>query len=154
MAEPAGQGTLYTIGASGKTLRRFARLLTEAGVRVLVDVRLNNTSQLAGFSKKDDLAFICELLGVKYVHDPKLAPSAQLFEAFKKGVVSWDDFCGRFRRLITERRSVKEWLARASGKEGPVCLLCSEPTPEHCHRRLVADLLVEGNPGLAVEHLI
>jgi uncharacterized protein (DUF488 family) len=81
---------LFTIGTSGKNLRKFIEILQYAGIDKLVDVRLNNTSQLAGYSKKDDLEYIMELVGIKYVHIPKLAPTQELLKGYKNKVISWD----------------------------------------------------------------
>ncbi|HEY3108381.1 MAG TPA: DUF488 domain-containing protein [Chloroflexota bacterium] len=142
---------LHTIGASGKSLRQFAGLLRGAGVDAVVDVRLRNTSQLAGWSKRDDLAYGLELLGVEYEHRPELGPSDRLLDAFQRGL-GFDEYAPAYRALIAERGVLPEALARLGRYQRPV-LLCACPTPDRCHRRLLAEALAELDPGLRVRHL-
>ena len=144
--------TLYTIGFTRKTAEEFFALLTGAGVETLVDIRLHNRSQLAGFAKQGDLAwFARELAGIEYVHVPDLAPTQELFDAFKKRGGSWEAYERGFRQLMEERDAYasfdRELLRRSP------CFLCSEPAPKHCHRRLVAEALAATEPGLEVVHL-
>ncbi len=143
---------IYTIGFTRKTAEEFFTLLRVAGVETLVDIRLHNRSQLAGFAKRDDLAwFARELAGIDYVHVPELAPSQELFDAFKKRGGSWEAFEGDFQQLMDERGAY-ERFDRELLQKGP-CFLCSEAAPEHCHRRLVAEALAATEPGLRVVHL-
>ena len=142
---------LFTIGTNGKSLRRFAELLRGAAVDSVVDVRLNNTSQLAGYAKRDDLAFVLELLGIAYEHHPELAPDDELLASYRKSKDS-DAYADGFRRLIQERDMLsigKEILT----KWQRLCLLCSEDDPQNCHRRLVAEHWAERIPGVEIEHL-
>jgi len=144
--------TIYTIGFTRKTAEAFFTLLREAGVEILVDIRLHNRSQLAGFSKRHDLAwFARELAGIEYVHVPELAPTQELFDAFKKRGGSWEDYARGFRQLMDERGAY-DCLDRELLRRNP-CFLCSEPGPERCHRRLVAEALAGREPGLRVMHL-
>ena len=143
---------LYTIGFTKKDARRFFETLRAAGVRKIVDVRLNNTSQLAGFTKKDDLAYFAEsVCGASYHHLPSLAPTQAILDALKKERGAWEDYEARFDALMRERGAVAK-LDRAFFEE-PCCLLCSEATPEHCHRRLVAEAMKEQWPDLQIVHL-
>ena len=143
---------IYTIGFTRKSAEEFFALLTGAGVETLVDIRLHNRSQLAGFAKQDDLAwFARELAGIHYVHAPELAPSQELFNAFKKRGGSWEAFAWGFQKLMEERGSY-ERFDRDLLRRSP-CFLCSEAAPEHCHRRLVAEALAEREPGIGVVHL-
>jgi uncharacterized protein (DUF488 family) len=142
---------LHTIGASGKSLRQFAGLLRGAGVDALVDVRLRNTSQLAGWSKRDDLAYALELLGVEYDHRPELGPSDQLLDAFRRGL-TFDEYAPAYRALIAERGVLPDALAGLAQYQRPA-LLCACPTPDRCHRRLLAEALAELDPGLQLRHL-
>jgi uncharacterized protein (DUF488 family) len=142
---------LYTIGASGKTLRQFAGLVRDAGVDTVVDVRRRNTSQLAGWSKRDDLAYVLELIGVDYQHRPDLGPSDQLLDAFHHGL-AFEEYAPAYRALIAERGVLPEALAQLGRHERPA-LLCACPTPDRCHRRLLAEALAELRPGLSVRHL-
>jgi uncharacterized protein (DUF488 family) len=131
---------VFTAGFTQKSAAEFFGTLQRAGIRRLVDVRLNNVSQLAGFSKRDDLAyFLRELCQAEYMHEPLLAPSPELFEGYKKAHGTWEDYERGFLALLAERR-VKERLDRALFAV-PTVLLCSEPTAEHCHRRLVLEYL-------------
>lgn len=131
---------IYTIGFTRKSAAQFFELLRRHGIRRLVDVRLNNVSQLAGFSKRDDLAyFLKEIVGAEYRHEPLLAPTQEMLDDLKKRRGSWADYEGRFLALMRERR-VDEKLDPVMFSQ-PTVLLCSEPTPEHCHRRLVVEYL-------------
>ena len=140
-----------TIGFTKKSARRFFELLRDSGVKRIVDVRLNNASQLAGFAKKDDLAwFARELCGTDYVHLPSLAPTKDLLGDFRQGRIDWGTYEPRFLALMRERR-IEKTVPREVVSDG--CLLCSEDQPHHCHRRLVAEYLNECWGGLEIEHL-
>lgn len=131
---------IYTIGFTQKGAAEFFGLLRRSAVRRLVDVRLNNVSQLAGFSKRDDLAyFLRELLDVDYEHEPLLAPTQELLDNLKKRRGSWSDYERGFMELLRIRHV--ELALDAATFEQPTVLLCSEATPERCHRRLVVEYL-------------
>jgi uncharacterized protein (DUF488 family) len=144
--------TICTIGYTKKSLERFIRLLQKAGVDAVIDVRLRNTSQLAGFSKRDDLAFLLRQgFNIEYEHHPELAPTAEILDAYKTEG-DWPAYEGEFLPLLTERdagRIGEELLARYRRP----CLLCAEPTPDHCHRRLVAEWWAEHLHDVEVVHL-
>ena len=144
--------TVYTIGHTQKTLEHFIRLLQEAGVDAVIDVRLRNTSQLAGFAKRDDLAFLLrEGFGIEYEHRPELAPTPEILDAYKAGG-DWLAYEADFLPLLNERKAEtigRELLARYRHP----CLLCAEPTPNHCHRRLIAEWWAEHSPDVEVVHL-
>jgi len=128
---------IFTIGFTQTTAEHFFGRLRDAGVERVVDIRLRNDSQLAGFAKARDLPyFLAELIGAGYVHEPLLAPTAGIMDAFKK-----DDIAPNFRALLAER-AVETALDRTAF-ETPSALLCSEPQAEHCHRRLVVEYLAE-----------
>jgi hypothetical protein len=115
--------------------------LREAGIKRLLDVRLNNSSQLAGFAKRDDLSFFLEeLCSAEYLHEPLLAPTREMLDAYRKGRESWAGYEKRFLELMRERR-VEEALDRRLFEEAPAALLCSEARPKRCHRRLVLEYL-------------
>ena len=144
--------TLYTIGFTKSSAEHFFGRLRQAGVRRLVDIRLNNTSTLAGFTKKDDLAFFLRaILGAEYVHEPLLAPTPELLKAYQGKQLGWDEYEVQYKTLIQER-DVARSLDR-SKFEGPTVLLCSEATAEHCHRRLVAEHLSAAWGELEIVHL-
>ncbi|MBQ2957359.1 MAG: DUF488 domain-containing protein [Clostridia bacterium] len=131
---------LYTIGFTKTTAEDFFERLREAKVRVVLDVRLKNTSQLAGFARMPDIQyFLRGMLDCRYVHDPYLAPTDEILSGYKKKEFGWDEYEARFDRLMDER-NLDEYLMRTytDVTQGGWCLLCSEDTPEHCHRRLIA----------------
>lgn len=141
-----------TIGFTKTTAEDFFGRIRSAGVKRILDVRLHNTSQLAGFAKSDDLAFFLKTIcGAGYVHEPLLAPTEEIMTAFKKQKGDWDIFQNDFLSLMAERQVESHFKPEAFDGS---CLLCSEDTPHHCHRRLVCDYL-NGKWGgrLSVRHL-
>ncbi len=131
--------TLCTIGFTGITAAEFFRLLAEAGVRKVVDVRESRAGQLSGYAKHPDLEFFLDRIGgMAYAHEPLLAPSPPIREAYRASK-DWPAYESAFLALMRER-GVPAAIA-PEAYEGAVALLCSEPGPEKCHRRLVADLL-------------
>ncbi len=143
--------TLYTIGFTKKPASEFFRLLKESGARRLVDVRLNPGGQLSGFAKQGDLAyFLHELCGMDYVHMPELAPTRPILDGLRKGHRHWPTYEREFLALMDERR-VAETVDRESLANS--VLLCSEDSPERCHRRLVAEHLRERWGDVEVVHL-
>jgi uncharacterized protein (DUF488 family) len=145
------QVTLFTIGFTRKNARAFFSVLKQARVRRIVDVRLHNSGQLAGFTKRDDLAyFLRSINNADYVHLPLLAPTADMLRAYRGGDNSWDDYAKAFAALMRSRRIDKVLRNEILDRD---CLLCSEPTPEHCHRRIVAEYFQRHWKDLSVEHL-
>ena len=143
---------IYTIGFAKKTAAQFFGALKAAGITRLVDVRLNNSSQLAGFTKRDDLPyFLQQICDAEYVHESQLAPTQEILDDFKKRKGSWEEYERRFLALMAER-NIEETLPRELFEE-PAVLLCSEPTAEHCHRRLVAEYLESKWGGIEIIHL-
>lgn len=143
---------LYTIGSNKKSLRKFAELLQSAGVDTIIDVRLNNTSQLAGFAKKDDLEYVLELLGIAYEHHPDLAPTDEILKAYRE-TKEFEAYEREFSKLIAER-DMAAVGAQIFDRYSRPCLLCAEDTPEHCHRRLIAEEWARELPDVEIEHLI
>ena len=126
--------------------------MKRAGIERLLDVRLNNTSQLAGFAKREDLEFFLrQICGASYVHDPLLAPTQDMLDAYKKNKGSWAEYETRFLSLMAEREIEKR--LEKSLFAAPTALLCSEPTAEHCHRRLILDYLREKWGDFTISHL-
>ena len=141
---------LFTIGFTQKTAETFFTTLKKAGVRHLMDVRLHNVSQLAGFTKRDDLAYFAKTIcKIPYTHMTDLAPTEDILSAIKKSKGQWRTYEGKFMDLMAARKVEK--LDRAAF-EG-ACLLCSEPEPHHCHRRLVAEYLGKHWKDVSVTHL-
>ena len=142
---------LFTIGFTQKSAERFFIALIDAGVRRVADVRLNNVSQLAGFTKRADLPFFLERIGgIGYLHLPELAPTQEILDALKKRRGRWSDYEREFAALMASRR-IEATMAPVL-RDGD-CLLCSEATPEECHRRLVAEYLREKWGDVAIHHL-
>jgi uncharacterized protein (DUF488 family) len=141
-----------TIGFTKSTAEHFFERLLKAAVKKVVDVRLHNTSQLAGFAKADDLAYFLKRIGgIQYVHQPLLAPSDPMLKAYKKDKGDWPAYEERFVRLMAERQIERRFKPEMF--DG-VCLLCSEDKPHHCHRRLVCEYLNDKWGGLLeVRHL-
>ena len=142
---------LYTIGFTQKSAEEFFGLLTNAGVKRVLDIRLNNKSQLAGFSKSEDLEYFLKTIGgIGYRHVIEMAPTQPLLDKARKGKDSWDSFEKQFLALMKQRRVERVLDAKVlSG----ACLLCSEHEPDHCHRRLVAEYLRREIGGIDIVHL-
>jgi uncharacterized protein (DUF488 family) len=148
----AQKRSICTIGFTQKSLRQFIALLQEAKVDGVVDIRQNNTSQLAGFAKRDDLAFILETQGIGYLEEKRLAPPPDLLKRYHAGL-PWSEYVPEFEQMLAER-PLREILRGIEERFERPCLLCAEPTPEHCHRRLVAEAFARLEPGIEVRHLV
>ena len=143
---------IYTIGFTKKSASRFFSLLRESGVKRIVDVRLNNASQLAGFAKKDDLSFFLDQIGgIGYEHIPELAPEKEMLANYRKNHKDWTLYEKQFLDLMYTRK-IEDKIPKDVIAEG--CLLCSEDKPHHCHRRLVAEYLSEHWGEVVVKHLV
>ena len=142
---------VYTIGFTKKSASEFFELLQESGAERVVDVRLNNVSQLAGFAKKNDLEyFLREICKMDYVHLPDLAPTKEMLDAYRSDHRDWQTYERQFIELMDDRRIAKKSIKRIIAN---ACLLCSEDTPEHCHRRLVAEYLHRHWGNVEIVHL-
>lgn len=143
---------IYTIGFTQKSAEQFFELIKKNDIHVLVDVRLNNQSQLAGFTKGRDLQYFLEKIAdCKYFHDLTFAPTEDILKSYKKKEISWSGYVDGFNKLIEARDMPGVFNERYGGYE-KVVLLCSEPTPENCHRRLVAES-ISAKYGYAVKHI-
>ena len=132
--------TIYTIGFTHKTAEEFFGLISSHRIRTLIDTRLNNNTQLAGFTKCGDLGyFLKRLCRCRYEYCPEYAPSSELLSSWRKKAVSWGEYVSEYTKLMVERGAVKDFIARFC-KCKSVCLLCSEAEPIHCHRRLLAEM--------------
>jgi uncharacterized protein (DUF488 family) len=142
---------VFTIGFTKKAAERFFDLLRHSGAKRIIDVRLNNVSQLAGFAKREDLAyFLREIRSMDYVHRPDLAPTQVMLDRYRKEGVGWSAYESEFLELMKQRR-IEENLPRELLDGG--CLLCSEDKPHHCHRRLIAEYLKSRWGDVEVTHL-
>jgi uncharacterized protein (DUF488 family) len=143
---------VFTIGFTKKSAAQFFGLLKRHGIKRLVDVRLNNVSQLARFTKREDLQFFLkEICGAEYVHEPLLAPTQEMLDAYKKAKGDWAEYEKKFLKLMAERK-IEDRIQRTLF-DVPTTLLCSEPTAENCHRRLVVEYLQGKWGDLAVRHI-
>jgi len=143
---------IYTIGFTKRTAAEFFGALKRAGIKRLLDVRLNNVSQLAGFTKREDLRFFLrEICGAEYVHQSLLAPTQDMLDTYKKQKGSWQEYEKKFLQLMEERR-IEDRIDRNQFLI-PTVLLCSEATAEHCHRRLVLDYLQGKWSDIKIVHL-
>lgn len=143
---------IFTIGFTKKSAEQFFTILRNSGAKRIVDVRLNNVSQLAGFAKKDDLKFFLrEVCKMDYIHVPLLAPTRDLLDAYKKQKGLWSDYERQFLQLM-KSREIEKNVPLETIADG--CLLCSEEKPDQCHRRLVAEYLRGRWGNVEIVHLV
>ena len=144
---------LYTIGFTQKSAQQFFKVISDNKIELLLDIRLNNSSQLAGFSKGMDLAFFLKAIcNCDYIHAIEFAPSEKILNAYKKKEISWETYTIEYTTLINNRDAIKEFDKRFS-RYNSICLLCSEPTHDHCHRGVLARLIINSYPLVEVKHL-
>ncbi len=142
---------LFTIGFTKSTAKHFFGRLDTAGVKRIYDTRLNRTSQLSGFAKQNDLSFfLSQVSNIEYSVDALLAPTADILSACRKKEIGWDEYERRYLDLMSARR-IEQHFDLDQMHEG--CLLCSEASPEHCHRRLAANYLAQARADVEVVHL-
>ncbi|MEJ2587681.1 MAG: DUF488 domain-containing protein [Deltaproteobacteria bacterium] len=145
------ESKVFTIGFTKKSAEEFFTRLSDAGIKRVIDVRLNNVSQLAGFAKRDDLAyFLKTICQCAYWHEPLLAPTKEIMDGYKNKAIAWEEYEKRFLELLEKRKARQ--LVSAEDLED-ACLLCAEPSPENCHRRLVAEYLGGYFDGMRIYHL-
>jgi uncharacterized protein (DUF488 family) len=141
---------LFTIGFTKTSAEKFFSRLIAANVKKLVDVRLNNVSQLAGFAKKDDLRYFAHsICRIDYEHLPELAPTQDILDEYKKSKGAWSIYADKFLELMARRKIENIERQTLDG----ACLLCSEDKPHHCHRRLVAEYLRDKWGDVQITHL-
>ena len=144
---------IFTVGSARKTAEEFFTLLEDNGVKKIIDVRLNNTSQLLAFAKYPDIEYFTrKILGGEYFHDKRFAPSEKILVRYKKNVIGWDDYETEFADLMTYR-DIETYIADKYSTQENYCLLCSEVSPENCHRRLVAEKIREVLGDVEIVHL-
>ena len=144
---------LYTIGFTQKSAQRFFELIKKNNIELLIDIRLNNKSQLAGFTKGPDLQyFLAEICKSEYMHCVEYAPTKEILDGYKNKVLTWDGYVKEFHSLMNRRGDYKKFVTNFSAYKN-ICLLCSEPTAEQCHRRLVAELIAQSHPQVTIKHV-
>ena len=142
---------IFTIGYAGKNAREFFIILKQAGIKKVIDVRLYNTSQLAGFTKRQDIEYFLQaIVGAEYIHLPIMAPTKQLLNAYKKELISWQQYETQFKAIITQRQIERHIMPKDADMS---CFLCSEAKANNCHRRLVAEYLAEHWQNVSIHHL-
>lgn len=141
---------LNTIGFSGKSAEEFFTILKKNNVSRLIDIRLNNKSQLAGFTNVKHLPYFLKLHNIDYCYKPEYAPKKELLDGYKKKIIKWEEYETIYKKLLIQRDILIDidWDIFKNST-----LLCSEPTAEKCHRRLLAEYLKEENKNLNVRHL-
>ena len=142
---------LYTIGFTQKTAKKFFELLINNKINRVIDIRLNNKSQLAGFAKGDDLKYFLEAVGkIEYVYMPEYAPTEELLKGYRNKEISWEEYELHYLKILRDRDILKniDWTTFDRG-----CLLCSEESATNCHRRLLAEYLVSSNKDIIIKHL-
>lgn len=144
---------IFTIGSARKTAEEFFTLLEDNGVKKIIDIRLNNTSQLLAFAKYPDMEYFTrKILKGKYFHDRKFTPSEKILVRYKKGIINWDDYEKEFAELMAYR-DIDVYIADHYADEENYCLLCTEVSPENCHRRLVAEKIRDVLGDVEIVHL-
>lgn len=145
---------IYTIGFAGKDAARFFGLLEEHKIKTLVDIRLNNRSQLAGFTKMNDLEFfLSRISGIAYLYIPELAPSKEILDSYRQHELDWEGYEQAFHQLLQARKTDKFLKSVLPKLAMPFCLLCSEAEADHCHRRLIAERINKLYPKAEIIHL-
>lgn len=143
--------TLYTIGFTGKSAERFFTLLEEAEVTRIIDTRISNNNQLAGFAKLPDLRFFAQrIANIGYEHVADFAPTKELLGRYRDKQLTWDEYAQKYRALLVSRNIAETVKVAALDS---ACLLCSEHLPHYCHRRLLAEFLQTLDPTLRIVHL-
>ena len=141
---------IFTIGFAQKSAEEFFLLLTENKIKKLVDIRLNNKSQLSGFANAKHLPYFLKLHNIKYEYKSNLAPSKELLSGYKNKAISWKEYVDTYNQLLIERDVLKDI---SLNELDSIVLLCSEPTAEQCHRRLMAEYLAENFENIKINHL-
>ncbi|HEY9847885.1 MAG TPA: DUF488 domain-containing protein [Leptolyngbyaceae cyanobacterium] len=142
---------LFTIGFTQKSAEQFFETILKSGVKRVIDTRLNNVSQLAGFAKRKDLEYFLQKIGnIEYVHILELAPTKDILDDYKKKGGDWETYEKKFLDLIGKRK-IEDKISPYILDSG--CLLCSEAKPHHCHRRLVAEYLNDKWGNVKICHL-
>jgi uncharacterized protein (DUF488 family) len=142
--------TIFTIGFAQKSAEEFFTLLTDNKVKKLIDIRLNNKSQLAGFANAKHLPYFLKLHGIDYEYKPELAPTKELLNGYKNKEVDWQEYEKVYNKILLDRNILNTITINEFNNN---VLLCSEPTAEQCHRRLAAEYLAKSSNNIKIKHL-
>ena len=143
---------LFTLGFTQKSAEKFFGLIKSHNIEILADIRFNNNNQLAGFTRKRDLPYLLSLHNCEYSNCPELAPSSEILKPYKKKLITWDEYSQKYINLMEAREAVNFFHERFKLRNS-VCLLCAEPKPEKCHRRLLAEMIAKKYPDAEIIHL-
>ena len=144
---------IYTIGFTQKSAEQFFELIKKNNIEILIDVRLNNKSQLAGFTKGNDLKyFLSKICDCEYKHCIEFAPTKDILDGYKNKTITWGHYVEQYKQLMNRRGDYKSFVTKFNSYSR-ICFLCSEPTAEQCHRRLIAELIVQDNPQVKIIHI-
>jgi len=141
---------IFTIGFAQKSAEEFFTLLTDNKVKKLIDIRLNNKSQLAGFANAKHLPYFLKLHGIDYEYKPELAPTKELLNGYKNKEVNWQEYVKVYNKILLDRNILNNISISELNNS---VLLCSEPTAEQCHRRLAAEHLAKSSNNIKIKHL-
>lgn len=145
---------IYTIGFTQKSAEEFFETIKQKNIKILIDVRLHNSTQLAGFAKKKDLKYFLKVIcNCEYAHRKEYAPTKKILDDYKKEKITWYNYELQYNFLMDERKAVEDFKKIYYKIYDTVCLLCAEPTPEHCHRRLLAEKIKEKLDDAEIIHL-
>ncbi|MCL2684070.1 MAG: DUF488 domain-containing protein [Synergistaceae bacterium] len=145
--------TIFTMGFTQKKARQFFDLIQSNGIELMIDIRLNNISQLAGFTKGDDLEYFLDVIcGCRYEYRPDFAPTKEIMEGYKGGTLGWEAYESQYSSLIKERNATRDFAERYGGYE-KICLMCSEAKADHCHRRILAGMISGEFPQYLVNNI-
>jgi len=132
---------LYTIGFTKHTAEEFFEKLKSRGVKRVIDIRINKTSQLTGFAKGADLPYLLKVTGgIEYLSNIELAPTRELLKSYRSKEITWEEFEGKYKKQIKDTKAI---LGLNKSNFEDACLLCSEETASKCHRRLLAEELAK-----------
>jgi len=143
---------IYTIGFTKKSAREFFELLLDNDIKKIIDIRLRNNSQLAGFAKAKDLKyFLEEIDDIAYIHKPEFAPSKELLNSWRNDEITWKEY---EKIYLNDLKNKVDFNKLEIDIFDNSCLLCSENLPEKCHRRLLAEFIDKKSPEkVQIHHL-
>ncbi len=144
---------VYTIGFTKKSAQEFFELLMDNDIEKVIDIRLNNSSQLAGFAKGRDLKYILEnLIGIRYEHNIMMAPTKEILDNYKGDRISWTEYKDKYNQLLLSRNIINNEMFNLN-RYDHVCFLCSEEAEDFCHRRLLVEFLFSDKKETQIIHL-
>ena len=142
---------LFTIGFTKKSAEIFFESLKKNNIKVVIDIRLNNVSQLAGFTKKEDLKyFLKSICNIDYQHIADLAPTDDILKRYRAKEINWFEYEALFKGLLNTRHP-ENYIKRE--QLNYACLLCGEYAATYCHRRIVAEYFKSIYEDININHI-